>query len=306
MILHRPRQRRPFIRPPATPPPDRQRPLPTVFQAFYHIACLPGWQAIFQEQLASFQKCRLQPATFVLGSEQAARAVAMSLPVIGHQDNAGWFETPTLDEAWKWAKANPTGAVLYCHSKGVSRTQDASKTCWRQLLMREVVEKWEVLLPKLTCVDSVGVNLCEYHGYRYYEGNIWLARVDHLCRLPPPWQHRAERRHGWLAGDRMHAEAWLFSVNHVAESLLCSGRHLGDLPTCESLLNPPQPVGPPCDDEIRRLIKHPGATDRLPEPLRSQVQRILRDCGCRFRQNFDPLLPQVRPFFASADGRGHA
>ena len=51
------------------------------------------------------------------------------------------------------------------------------------------------------------------------------------------------------------------------------------------------------DDEIRRLIRHPKSTERLPEPLKQEVDSILRDCGCRFRQRIDPLMEQLRPYF---------
>ena len=89
---------------------NRQRPLPTTFQAFYHLACLPEWQPIFHEQLDGFCAANLRPACFVLGTDEDRQYVERHLPVIGHENNFGWYETPTLDALWRWSRENPGGA----------------------------------------------------------------------------------------------------------------------------------------------------------------------------------------------------
>ena len=177
-------------------------------------------------------------------------------------------------------------------------------------MMRETVSKWANHLPELTAVDALGVNFRRSpKGNNYFEGNFWISRSDWIAHLDDPWTHRANPG-SWLGGkrwDRMHAEIWiLHKPYHHVESLLCRDADLWRLEFCESLLNhptepivlPPPSSTPMSDDEIRRLIRHPGATDAMPESLRQEVQSILKDCGCRFRSRLDPLMEQIRPFFS--------
>jgi hypothetical protein len=279
---------------------NRQRPLPTTFQAFYHLACLPEWQPIFHEQLDGFCAANLRPACFVLGTDEDRQYVERHLPVIGHENNFGWYETPTLDALWRWSRENPGGAALYCHSKGVSKPQDEGKACWRRLMARGIISPWQANLAKLERCDAAGVNFCRYLGHPYFEGNTWIARNDWIAHLPAPWEHRATARPGWMRPERIHAEAWpLCRPYHVVESLICQNDALWNSQRCAELLalaSQPGPLPPP-DSEIRRKIRHPGAIDGLPEPLKGQVDAILRGCGCKFRESIDPLLPQLRPYF---------
>lgn len=181
------------------------------FRAFYHLACIGCWESVYPEQLNQFKECGLRPYTFVLGKPEEAALVAQDLPVLGHQANAGWFETPTLDELHKFCCANTNAKVLYCHGKGVSHPGDGKSELWRRKMMEHVVLPWREHLEKLEEFDTVGTYFASHHGQDHYAGNVWLARADYIARLPAPWAHRNEPRIGWFRRPRFHAECWLFS-----------------------------------------------------------------------------------------------
>lgn len=101
----------------------------------------------------------------------------------------------------------------------------------------------------------------------------------------------------------MHAEAWVLSQSHYhVESLACRNQRIWEESVCRRYVAPSVETSPErkphlTDDDIRRLVRHPGATDRMPERLRATVQAILQGCQCHFRREIDPLIPQLREFF---------
>jgi hypothetical protein len=228
-------------------PIDRPRFPVTEFKAFYHLACFAGWRDIFHEQLECFQNAFLKPSVFVLGTEEDASYVQRYLPLLGFQANLGWFETPTLDELWKWSREHTDAAVLYCHSKGVSKPWNPNEKCWRQIMMYQVVARWREHLERLTESDCVGIYYNIHRSHPHYAGNFWIARADWVAHLPHPWEHRLWPRNGWLRPPRFHAEAWLMSCpGHRVATL--DGDFLSDAMCAEAARQldsirsiPPQP-----------------------------------------------------------------
>ena len=222
--------------PPPEPPPrppeppwhcqdnmDRVRPAPSPVHAFYHMACMNEWKPIFHEQLEEFHKADLHPTTYVLGSEADQEYVAKYLPVAGWQHNFGWYETPTLDTVYQWCRQNPTGAAIYCHSKGVTRPWDGVKALWRRKMSGHIIAPWRDHIERLTEYDTCGVYFNTHKWHSHYAGNFWIARADWISHLPPPWEHRREPRRGWLRGERFHAEIWLFSRTHYRAYVVPAG-----------------------------------------------------------------------------------
>jgi hypothetical protein len=218
---------------------QRERPPLTEILAFYHLACFPGWQAIFQEQLADFERASITPRAFVLGSESDVQDANRYLPVASQNPSLALYETPTLHSLWREAHANPTAAILYCHSKGVSQPQDSGKAVWRRLMAEKLVRPVRELASFLSDVDAVGVSYCENRLGRYFPGNFWLARADYIAGLPDPWQHRRGTPTGGLRPwDRMAAEHWLFANGGCAVRSLCgTNQVLWRKDVCERLLD---------------------------------------------------------------------
>ena len=287
---------------------DRERPFPDPFQPFYHVACMGNWKQVLEEQVECFRKAGLSPMTYVLGNPADAAYVERFVPVVGHNPTLKWYETPTLDCLHKWSIANPTGAVLYCHTKGVSRPWDEGKGIWRRLMANEVIVPWRANLAALTRCDTIGVNFSRRLGQHYYEGNFWMARADWVAHLAPPWEHRAGKRRGWMGSHRHSAECWLFNKPfHRAETLVCSGGGLWHRPTCERLLaeSLARSAAPLSDKEIRGRVRL-GRVGHLPPALREKIDVIAKACACHFRRDIDPLLEELRPYFPQDGGESCA
>ena len=314
---------------PPSPPPDsppavewhseanmrRQRTPPTRLEVWWHCCLLPGWQPIVAEQLALLKFMSLDEIRVCfLGANADIEAVKASSPVTLHEvyrsDHYQDYETATLLRLWNASLADISTAYLYFHTKGASAPHDPVKRVWRRAMARYLIADWRQNLEILSRADIVGANWQASKQYPHFQGNFWMARGDWISHLDNPLQHRWNGRHIVFAGqswDRMHAECWLGSKPwHEMLSLVCQGHDWWSRPAHVDWIIPgfdygpfdSKPQSPPlCDDEIRRLIQHPGASDRLAADMKAQVDAILAGCGCKFREKIDPLLPQLRPYF---------
>jgi hypothetical protein len=123
---------------------------------------------------------------------------------------AGWAETgweqETLEPLWKWCRRH-SGAVLYCHTKGASRSDPIDRP-WRRCMTYEVVVNWQRPVAALeagakvagsywhTAAESIAGP--EYGVSGMFGGNFWWARCDAIrqnCR--PGRENRFEAEH-WL------------------------------------------------------------------------------------------------------------
>ena len=198
---------------------------PTPLRVWYHAACMGNYRDVIREHAAVFSALDLCPTACVLGDSDGLKFVESIWPVAYHGERFGEFETPTLQRLWEDCRANPTGAVMYVHSKGVSAPTDPVKAAWRRLMTRHVVGRWRENLDKLAIADILGVDWQQSASYPHFQGNFWMARADWIARLDSPTEHRA-RGGPWIAGqmwDRMHAEMWVGSkAYHQVESLVCT------------------------------------------------------------------------------------
>lgn len=199
--------------------------IPFPFQSFYHIACMGNWKEVLLEQLEVIKEKKLEPICFVIGSPSDIDWVRqLPLRVAGTSSNLLLYETPTLELLYEWCEENTNGAVLYFHTKGVSKPSCKIKPLWRKLMSKHVVERWSDNLQLLCDYDIVGVNWMHDPRWPHYSGNFWMARSDWIYQLPNPALYRMQGGPDLCGNpwDRMSAEMWLgCRPYHHARSLCC-------------------------------------------------------------------------------------
>ncbi len=223
----------------------RANPVPPLpLATFYHIAAMNNWQEVVWEQLSLLAFCEIKDVTAcVLGSIKdalwarwRARSMGITMHVPFVNENLFEYESPTLTQAYLWAKDNQKGAVLYLHTKGVSAPGDPSKAQWRRAMQKLVVASWKENLSRLAVADIIGTSWQHNRDFPHFSGNFWMARADWLSRLQDPRFYRTSRdpNFGGMAGQswwRMHCETWIGSQpwHHIDD--LCPGPwpHLGGL-----------------------------------------------------------------------------
>lgn len=218
--------------------PDSKPPEP--FKAFYHIACMGNWKEVVEEQCAQFAKVGIRPTSFVLGTPADVEWLStFDIDIAGSDTALLRYETPTLVLVEGWCRKNPTGAVMYVHSKGVSQPNCENKKAWRRLMMHYVVIQKDNNLELLKIADIVGVDWQHSKSHPHFSGNFWMARADWINSLDGVEGFRA-RGGPVIAGNpwqRMHAELWLGSKQwHHVESLCCTNTELWRGPNVFKLL----------------------------------------------------------------------
>ncbi len=155
-------------------------------------------QVIVGEQLQALQQSGLLAVAdeFTIGidgDKQDLSKVAELCPcdrasLVAHNGRAT-FEFGTLEFLRQSLRRG--WAVLYHHSKGVTKPHDAFHHEHRRTMERHLIWEWPKCVRALECgCDAVGVNLV--HEDRrtvlpgtFFAGNFWWARSDYLMKLPP-------------------------------------------------------------------------------------------------------------------------
>jgi hypothetical protein len=197
---------------------------PTPLRVWYHVAAIGNYRDVVREHAAIFSAVGLDPTACVVGNRAGANHVRSIMPVVYHSESVQEYETATLQRLWQHCCKNPTGSVLYAHTKGVSAPNDPGKAAWRRLMDRHVIGNWRENLQKLALYDMVGVDWQDSETHPHFSGNFWMARADWIARLDSPETHRAKGGPSIVGQpwDRMHAEMWLGSrAYHHVESLCC-------------------------------------------------------------------------------------
>lgn len=164
--------------------------LRSMIDVFYHLACIGNWRDVFYEQISSlatnhFRKIHMS----VLGTQDdllfiqsILQKMQMKLLALIYDEDILKFETPALEAIQEHANTH-NGYVLYLHSKGVSNPLDSTKTKWRRLMMKELVENWENCMTQLLNYDLIGVNWRDMPPISHFCGNFWYASTAHLRKL---------------------------------------------------------------------------------------------------------------------------
>ena len=128
------------------------------------------------------------------------------------------YEFPALHQLWVDASESDF-AVLYLHTKGVSKPNQRSVKDWVNYLLYFNVEDWRNRLKELLVYDCTGVNLrgsasnpVEHPenwfiegSPLHYSGNFWWARSVYIRQLPDPYLFQTDSEQML----RYYCEMWL-------------------------------------------------------------------------------------------------
>ncbi|WP_315817962.1 hypothetical protein [Paraflavitalea speifideaquila] len=192
-------------------------------KVFYHLACMGNWQQVFEEQLQLLHDNGFRQMNMtVLGCNEELRTVRlialkykMEIHILFSDPELAHFEKPAIGAIEKYANENE-GYVLYLHSKGVSNPGDHTKTKWRRLMMRELVQEWEYCVLQLPNFDIIGVNWRDMPPVSHFCGNFWYASTRYLRTLADFKQYYQYPRFKiWDAINhkRLGCEFWIGSGN---------------------------------------------------------------------------------------------
>jgi hypothetical protein len=191
-------------------------------QVFFHLACMGNWKQVFREQMVQLRQNGFVSLDLtVLGNEEDLQFALMlcdqlmlKANLLFHSPELTLFEKPALLAIEKYAKEHE-GYVLYLHSKGVSNPADWTKAKWRQMMMRELVSKWERCMLLLPGHDLIGVNWRNMPPTSHFCGNFWYASTCYLRDLADFNSYYENPRYNiWdsVNNKRLGCEFWIGSA----------------------------------------------------------------------------------------------
>jgi len=154
------------------------------------------------------------------------------IKVIQISDNTDSYEFPTLHYLWEESRQDDF-AVLYLHTKGVSKPGNKSVKDWVNYLNYFMIEKWQDRMTELERNDCTGVNLrgsasnpvdkpedwFQKGSPLHYSGNFWWARSAYVRLLPDPFLFKTI--HEPIL--RYYCEMWLLQLKGVFHCAWYSG-----------------------------------------------------------------------------------
>lgn len=147
------------------------------------------------------------------GTDSDGLTVACVAPVNSqiHINHGGESELATMRRMRESLQAGM--AIFYHHCKGVQHDPRSGFHNWRRSMERVSVWDWR------TCVQMLdaGYDTCGCHwftqrngalpGQRYWPGNFWWAKSEHLMTLPPFKPDHFDNRYeaeDWIGKSPMH------------------------------------------------------------------------------------------------------
>jgi hypothetical protein len=197
-----------------------RRPLPFPVRAFWHIASLGKakeltWRLIVSEQVDRLKTSGVlnsMNVSAVFVGEHKALMPSFRDPriTVDYAGGKNLFEYPTLRKLEAYCREEPTGRVIYFHSKGSSKPLERRSYCksyaWRQLMEHFTFDlHYDTLTTYLadeSPYETAGALLWRHETYwPHYSGNFWIAKCSYINTLEPVDSLE------W--GDRMNAERWI-------------------------------------------------------------------------------------------------
>jgi hypothetical protein len=203
-------------------------------KVFWHCAAMGNWRevAIEQLQIAKAVSIKRMTTGFLGDSTQLAtlieiaKGIDIELDIAFHRAALNQYEWPTIRLIEQWAKTG-SGAMLYWHTKGVSRPRDVRKKIWRRLMQSEVVAKCNQLVHRLGEFNCIGVNWQNTPPVSYFAGNFWLSTASYVSQLESVDHYQKHPRYktrNRIDQARGGCEFWISSgeVQPKPLSLVCS------------------------------------------------------------------------------------
>lgn len=168
----------------------------TKIAIFYHVARMGTWVQVDAEIMEALRSSGLLDAADVFVRNECR--------------DLDLFEFPTIEMLHRFAATTPGYAVLYIHTKGVSKPS-RSVDDWRASMIYWTITRWRECLAKIALgYDAVGTTVID-SPIRHFQGNFWWATTEHLRRLglprdivyTPTYDNQTERH---------KAEFWVLSV----------------------------------------------------------------------------------------------
>jgi len=194
--------------------------------AFYNIACTGHWREVVLEQFRVLSRAGFPHTVNIsfLGSmddfrfvEEVAFFHSIEIDLIHLEQNLMQFEFPSIRKIQALARSlkdEPSEAVLYFHTKGVSRPGDPGIHWWRWTMNACVLNRWRDCLADLETHDVAGVAWNSHPGHHFC-GNFWWARTDYLIKLEDFDKYKDHGNFGWndnrgeVFRKRYAAELWI-------------------------------------------------------------------------------------------------
>lgn len=163
--------------------------------------------------------------------QASASAAGVQLMVEYSDSDPLKCEVPAMLLVERLARWND-GAVLYLHTKGVTRPTSALHQRWRRLMHAHTLRPWRDHLRRLeqgaTCCGFDWINQKD-HPHGHFSGNFWIARCDYLRTLPQYSEFHAKEGY-----SRFSAEQWVgrgpdCQPHSEGVTDVCWG-HLGQVP----------------------------------------------------------------------------
>lgn len=124
-------------------------------------------------------------------------------------------ENLTIMALHEFAKANPNWYILYFHSKGASREEQAEHIeNWRNCMMTHLIQNWWKCVADLDAgFESVGCHWLTNQGdgsQNIWAGNFWWCKASYLRMLPSMTQRDRIKKSGIKSIEsRYEAEVWI-------------------------------------------------------------------------------------------------
>lgn len=199
-----------------------------MIRVFLHVAGMNHYREIIAELAGQILGSGLYDAastlTAVCSSEANVDGIFGDKWEIEHShEGIEGHEFPTLRTLWERCKNDPSGIVLYMHTKGASRPDKRRhRDAWRHYMTHFLVDRWQETTRWLDIHDCCGNDwtLNRNSMASHFCGNFWWANAKYIATLDDPYSMKTRDP----KGERYGAEIWIGSrpdCNHK-EVFVCN------------------------------------------------------------------------------------
>ena len=198
------------------------------YAVFYHVFPGDAWEEMYLEQLGALVASNLydQLDHFHIGFNGSLDLLSVPDKAVAVENQNKQEETDTLKALHAWCKENPDAAVLYMHTKGVSKRTPYTDD-WRHLMEFFCIHQWTRCVTALVLgeteeeppADLAGVNWQEHTsmGWKpHFSGGFWWANSDYVAELSDDYLNHHNRywREFWIGtGEPVVCNFWESYLN---------------------------------------------------------------------------------------------
>lgn len=196
------------------------------YAVFYHVFPGDNWEDMYLEQLGALLASKLyeQLDYFYIGFNGSLDLLSLPGKAIACENQNKKEETDTLRALHQWCKENDDAAVLYMHTKGVSRRTGYTDD-WRHLMEFFCIHSWSKCIGHLTSSDVVGVNWQENTSmgwHPHFSGGFWWANSNYVANLSDEYLDHPNRywREFWIGtGKPVVSNLWESHLNRIDKAM---------------------------------------------------------------------------------------